>query len=276
MSLPFPIIDPVAIEIGPLAVRWYGLAYVAGLMLGYAYAKRICSTERLWGGKGTSITREHIEDFLLWAGVGVIVGGRLGFVLFYNAEFYLQNPVEILKVWNGGMAFHGGLAGVIVAIILYTRQKGLSFLSFCDVMATAAPFGLFFGRVANFINAELWGRTTDAPWAFVFPGGGDLPRHPSQLYEAALEGIVLWLIIRWITHSKLGLTRPGLAAGVFGIGYAASRIFVEFFREPDPQLGFLLGDFVTMGMILSTPVLLGGIALLLASRKTVTKIHKAP
>ena len=271
MSLPFPVIDPVALEIGPIAIRWYGLAYVAGLLLGYAYAKRICSTERLWGDKGSTITSEHIEDFLLWAGIGVILGGRLGFVLFYNADFYLQNPIEIFKVWNGGMAFHGGLAGVVVAIILYTREKGLSFLSFCDVMATAAPFGLFFGRLANFINAELWGRTTDVPWAFVFPGAGDHPRHPSQLYEAVLEGIMLWLLIRFLTHSKMSLTRPGLVAGVFGIGYALSRIFVEFFREPDPQLGFLFGGFITMGMILCIPVLLGGIALFLASRKSDNK-----
>ena len=271
MSLPFPIIDPIAIEIGPIAIRWYGLAYVAGLLLGYAYAKRICADERLWGKAGSSIKSQHIEDFLLWAGIGVILGGRLGFVLFYNADFYLQNPLEVVKIWNGGMSFHGGLAGVILAIILYTRKIGLPFLSFCDVMATAAPFGLFFGRLANFINAELWGRTTDVPWAFVFPDGGDIPRHPSQLYEAALEGIVLWIVIRWLTHSKLRLTRPGLVAGVFGIGYAASRILVEFFREPDPQLGFLFGGFVTMGMILSTLVLLGGIALLLASRKTINK-----
>ena len=268
MSLPYPIIDPIALEIGPIAIRWYGLAYVAGLLLGYAYAKRICNTERLWGERGPSIASEHIEDFLLWAGIGVIVGGRLGFVLFYNADFYLQNPLEVFKVWNGGMAFHGGLAGVVVAIILFTRKHSLSFLSFCDVMATAAPFGLFFGRVANFINAELWGRTTDVPWGFVFPGGGDLPRHPSQLYEAALEGIFLWLVLRLLTHSKSGLTRPGLVAGVFGIGYAASRIFVEFYREPDPQLGFLFGDFITMGMILSTPVLIGGIALIIASKKS--------
>lgn len=268
MSLAFPIIDPVAIEIGPVAIRWYGLAYVAGLLLGYVYAKRICVNDRLWGEKGSPIEREHIEDFLLWAGIGVILGGRLGFVLFYNPEFYLQNPLEIFKIWNGGMAFHGGLAGVIIAIILYARKRGISVLSFCDVMATAAPFGLFFGRIANFINAELWGRTTDVPWAFVFPGAGDSPRHPSQLYEAALEGIVLWLIIRWLTHSKLSLKRPGLVAAVFGIGYAASRIFVEFYREPDPQLGFLFGGFVTMGMLLSLLVLLGGIALLWMSNKS--------
>ena len=266
-AIPFPIIDPVAIELSPVVVRWYGLAYVAGLLLGYIYAKRICNTERLWVPAKNRITAEHMEDFLLWAGLGVILGGRLGFVLFYNFDFYLQNPLSIFKLWEGGMAFHGGLIGVVVAIILYTRFKGLSFLSFCDIMGTAAPFGLFFGRVANFINAELWGRTTDVPWAMVFPNGGELPRHPSQLYEAALEGLLLWLFIRFLTHHKDALKTPGLVAGVFGIGYAASRIFVEFFRQPDEQLGFLFGNFITMGMILSLPVMAGGIALLIASRK---------
>jgi len=267
MSLPFPVIDPIALEIGPVAIRWYGLAYVAGLLLGYAYAKRICATGKLWGKTEAPVTREHIEDFLVWAGIGVILGGRLGFVLFYNSDFYFENPLEIFKVWNGGMSFHGGLAGVIAAIILYTRKHRLSFLSFCDIMATAAPFGLFFGRLANFINTELWGRTTDVPWAFIFPGAGDIPRHPSQLYEAALEGILLWFIIRWVTHSRMGLTRPGLVAGIFGMGYGASRIFVEFFREPDAQLGFLYGNFLTMGMVLSTPVLLAGVFLFLVSFK---------
>lgn len=269
--LPFPTIDPIALEVGPVAIRWYGLAYVVGLLLGYFYTKRICRNEHLWGAKGPRIKAEHMEDFLLWAGIGVIGGGRLGFVLFYNPAFYLENPFEILKVWNGGMAFHGGLLGVVIATILYTRRKSISFLSFCDVLATAAPFGLFFGRIANFINAELWGRTSDVSWAMVFPGAGPDPRHPSQLYEAALEGLVLWLVIRWLTHSRLGLSRPGLVAGIFGVGYGASRIFVEFFREPDAQLGYLFGGFITMGMVLSLPVVLGGIAFLTASRKSISQ-----
>lgn len=267
MSLSFPIIDPIALEIGPIAIRWYGLAYVAGLLLGYDYAKRLCNDKTLWGKAETGITSVHMEDFLFWAGIGVILGGRLGFVLFYNLPFYLENPVEIAKVWNGGMSFHGGLTGVIAAILFYTRKHSLPFLSFCDIMAAAAPFGLFFGRLANFINAELWGRATEMPWGIVFPGAGPLPRHPSQLYEAALEGIFLWLLIRFLTHSRMKLAKPGFIAGVFGIGYAASRIFVEFFREPDAQLGFLFGNFVTMGMVLSALVLSGGIALLLVSRK---------
>ncbi|MEO1066221.1 MAG: prolipoprotein diacylglyceryl transferase [Pseudomonadota bacterium] len=264
--LPFPVIDPVAVELGPIAIRWYGLAYVVGLLLGYIYAKRICATPSLWRAEKPAVEKDHIEDFLLWAGIGVIVGGRLGFVAFYNTQFYLENPLEILKIWQGGMAFHGGLIGVIVAILLYTRRKNIAFLSFCDVMAVAAPFGLFFGRVANFINDELWGRVTDVPWAMVFPGAGPEPRHPSQLYEAALEGLVLWIILRWLTHSRQSLATPGLTAGIFGIGYASARIFVEFFRQPDPQLGFLFGGFATMGMILSVPVLIGGIALIAASR----------
>lgn len=266
-ALPFPIIDPIALEVGPIAIRWYGLAYVAGLVLGYIYTRRVTATSHIWKQAQSPLTPQHMEEFLVWAGLGVIIGGRLGFVLFYNTEFYFQNPIEILKVWKGGMAFHGGLLGVIVAILLYTRKNNLSFLSFCDVMATAAPFGLFFGRIANFINAELFGRVTDVPWAMVFPNGGPDPRHPSQLYEAALEGLVLWLIIRWMTHSKNSLHYPGLTAGVFGIGYGVSRIFIEFFREPDPQLGFLLGGFLTMGMLLSLPVVIGGIILLMISRK---------
>ncbi len=266
-ALSFPIIDPVAIEIGPIAIRWYGLAYVAGLLIGYVYAKSLCKKARLWAGNESAIQSIHIEDFLLWAGIGVILGGRLGFVLFYNPAFYFENPIEIFKIWNGGMAFHGGITGVIVAIFLYTRKKQLSFLSFCDVMAATAPFGLFFGRIANFINAELWGRVSDVPWAMVFPGAGAFPRHPSQLYEAALEGIILWLVIRFLTHHKKSFNRPGLTAGIFGIGYALSRIFVEFFREPDQQLGFLLGDFLTMGMLLSLPLFLGGLALIFFSKR---------
>lgn len=266
--LPFPTIDPVALELGPVVIRWYGLAYVAGLLLGYHYVKRICNNAQLWGGKGAPVTAHHMEDFLLWAGLGVIIGGRFGFIVFYNFDFYIENPLEVFKVWNGGMAFHGGLIGVVIAIIAYTRVKKIPFLSFCDIMGTAAPLGLFFGRIANFINGELWGRASDVPWAMVFPGAGNIARHPSQLYEAALEGLVLWLVIRLLTHSRLALIRPGLIAGVFGIGYGASRIFVEFFREPDPQLGLLLGGFLTMGMLLSLPVVIGGIAFLVASRRS--------
>lgn len=271
-ALPFPSIDPVLIEVGPIVVRWYALAYIAGILLGYWYSRRLCEVERLWAGNTPPVQARHIEDFVLWATLGIILGGRIGFVSFYDPAFYIANPSEIFKVWTGGMSFHGGLIGVCLAIFLYTRWQKIPLLSFCDLMGVAAPIGLFFGRIANFINGELYGRFTDVPWAIHFPEpgfpeGGPVARHPSQLYEAALEGLLLFLFLRWMSHSKLAFKRPGLVAGLFGMGYALSRIFVEFFREPDPQLGFLLGGFLTMGMLLSLPVLIIGVLLIINAKR---------
>ena len=256
-ALPFPDIDPVILSIGPLAIHWYGVGYVVGILFAWWYAKRLVTTPHLWSG--LPIKPEDIDDFLVWAAVGVVLGGRLGYVLFYDLARYLANPLDVLAVWQGGMSFHGGLIGTTLAMILFARSRGIGVWSMFDVIAAGAPVGLGLVRVANFINSELWGRPTDLPWAVEFPNGGPLPRHPSQLYEAALEGIVLFLVLRVLSHSRLKLRQPGFVAGAFAAGYGLCRIVVEFFREPDPQLGHLWGGWLTMGMVLSLPMVLAGI-----------------
>lgn len=252
LTLPFPAIDPVALEIGPLVIRWYSLAYIFGLILAWRYCRRLAARSP------ADIAPNAFDDFLLWATVGVVVGGRLGYVLFYKPGYYLSQPQEILVLWQGGMSFHGGLAGVIVAALLFTWRRKIPPLAFGDILACAAPIGLLLGRLANFINGELYGRASDVPWAMVFPGGGPLPRHPSQLYEAALEGLVL-LIALYVLVRMGGLARRGLALGCFLMGYAASRMFVELFREPDAHIGALVAN-TTMGQWLSLPMLLAGLA----------------
>ena len=257
LAIPFPMIDPVAFEIGPLAVRWYGLAYFVSILLGWRYARRLASDRRLWGGRPGPITAAEIDDFLLWATLGIVVGGRAGYALFYQPGGFLDDPLAFFRVWEGGMSFHGGMLGTILAIVLFSLKRRIPVLSFLDVAAAATPIGLFFGRIANFINGELYGRPSSVPWAMVFPGGGPEPRHPSQLYEAALEGIALFLILRLLTHGAHALRYPGVVGGAFVGCYGLARIAVEFFREPDPQLGFIAG-FLTMGMVLSIPMLLVG------------------
>ncbi|HZY48491.1 MAG TPA: prolipoprotein diacylglyceryl transferase, partial [Devosia sp.] len=252
--LPFPDIDPVAFSIGPLAVRWYALAYVFGLLLALAYAKRLVRRPELWGAAGPPVTPQQLDDFLLWATLGVVVGGRLGYVLFYNLPHYLSHPLAILEVWHGGMSFHGGFLGVIVASWLYSRHQGIRLDRLLDLAATGVPIGLGLGRLANFINGELYGRPTSVPWAMVFPNGGPEPRHPSQLYEALLEGLVLFIVIKIATDRYHALVRPGLVAGIFALGYGLARFFVEFFREPDAQIGPVIG-FLTAGMLLSVPLM---------------------
>lgn len=264
-TLAFPSIDPVLINIGPLPIRWYALAYIAGLLLGWAYARLLVSRKSLWGGT-SPLNFENIDDLLVYAALGVILGGRLGYVLFYNAGFYFAHPAEIPAVWKGGMSFHGGLAGTIFAIYFLAKRKKLPVLSLFDVCAAAVPIGIFLGRIANFIKPELWGRPSDVSWAMVFPGAGPLPRHPSQLYEAALEGVVLFFVL--YAAVRMGaLQRPGLLAGIFAVGYGIARITCEFFREPDPQLGYLFGG-ATMGMLLSLPLIAAGLlAIVLVCRK---------
>jgi phosphatidylglycerol:prolipoprotein diacylglycerol transferase len=264
LALPFPVFDPVAVQVGPLAIRWYALAYIAGILLGWWYARWLVGRDSLWGGRPRPKTRD-LDDLVTWVTVGIVVGGRLGFVLVYNPGYYLQHPLEALMIWQGGMAFHGGLVGVVVAVLLFARARGVSAVAILDVLAAVVPIGLFFGRVANFINGELWGRVADVPWAMVFPGAGPEPRHPSQLYQAGMEGIALFLVLAIAV--RLGaLRRPGLALGLFGAGYGVARIIGEFFRMPDAQLGFLWGP-LTMGMLLSLPmVILGGFAILNALR----------
>ncbi len=259
LVLPFPVIDPVAIAVGPIAIRWYALAYIVGILLAWGYMKRLIKAEALW--RGTSRPAPvAIDDFVVWATLGIVLGGRLGYVLFYNSAHYLQHPLDALRIWSGGMSFHGGFLGVVVAMVLFARSRGLRILTLFDLAGAAAPIGLFFGRIANFVNGELWGRPTDVPWAMVFPDAGPEPRHPSQLYEAALEGVVLFFVLRLATQRFRTLAHPGLTAGLFAAGYGIARTIVEFFRMPDAQIGFLSFG-ATMGMALSAPMILGGAAL---------------
>ena len=261
LAIAFPVFDPIAIQIGPIAIRWYALAYIGGIVLGWIYARALLKNERLWGGP-PPISLPQFDDFILWVTVGIIVGGRTGYVLFYNLGFFIQHPAEIFELWKGGMSFHGGFLGCVAAVMLFARKNNISILSLGDITTAVGPIGLFLGRLANFINSELWGRTADPslPWAMVFPNGGPLPRHPSQLYEAALEGIVLFTVLAVMI--RLGaLKRPGLILGSFIAVYALARIAGEMFREPDPQLGFLWGG-LTMGMLLSVPMIIAGLILI--------------
>ena len=255
-ALVFPHLDPVAIEIGPLQIRWYALAYIAGLVLGWRYCLYLA------GRSPHGIKRQDVDDFLSWATVGVVLGGRLGYILFYKPSYYFAHPLEIFAVWHGGMSFHGGALGVIVAIVWFCLRRKIPMFAFADIIVCAVPIGLFFGRIANFINAELWGRPSDVPWAMIFPTDPlHLPRHPSQLYEAAMEGLVLFVVLTSLQFGTRMRDRPGALSGVFLIGYAIARIIGEFFREPDAFLGFLVFG-ATMGQLLSIPLALAGLYLI--------------
>ena len=254
LAIPFPAIDPVLISIGPFAIRWYALAYIVGIVLGWRLVRRLVQRP------GWKPTPEAIDDLVFYVTLGIILGGRIGYVLFYQPGHYLTQPLDMLAVWRGGMSFHGGLVGVLVATWLFARKQGYAFFELTDALAVATPIGLFLGRIANFINAELWGRVTDMPWGVVFPTAGPEPRHPSQLYEAGLEGLVLFAVMLWFARQPYGPTVRGRLSGIFLIGYAVARILVEFFREPDVQIGFLFGG-ITMGQLLSLPMLAFGIFL---------------
>jgi phosphatidylglycerol:prolipoprotein diacylglycerol transferase len=259
-ALPFPNIDPVIVTIGPLAIHWYGVGYIVGILFAWWYAKRLITNPKLWADGVLPMKPEDLDDFIVWAAIGVVLGGRTGYVLFYDLPRYLANPLDIFAVWQGGMSFHGGMLGTILAMVLFSHSRKIRTWSLLDVVAAGVPVGLGLVRLANFINSELWGRVSTMPWAVEFPNGGPFARHPSQLYEALLEGLVLFLVLRFFTHSRLKLKTPRFVAGVFVCGYGLSRIFVEFFREPDAQLGYLLGTgWLTMGMILSLPMVLFGI-----------------
>ncbi|WP_119300489.1 prolipoprotein diacylglyceryl transferase [Dongia deserti] len=251
----FPEFDPVALQIGPIAIRWYALAYIVGILLAWRYC--------IWQAQlpPQRVSRTQFDDLLFWVTIGIIAGGRLGQVLLWEPSVYLANPLEIFKIWKGGMAFHGGLIGVIVAIVLYARSQKLSPFAFSDVIAVSAPIGLFLGRVANFVNGELVGRPTDVPWAFIFPHIDNVPRHPSQLYQAALEGIVLFLFLFWAARQQRIRERLGMMTGLFLIGYAIARSIGEVFREPEVSLGAY--SFVTWGQILSVPMFLFGLYLVM-------------
>jgi phosphatidylglycerol---prolipoprotein diacylglyceryl transferase len=279
-AIPFPAIDPIAVAIGPFAVRWYALAYIVGLLIGWRYC--------IWlaGAPPRLIERRDLDDFLVWATLGVVLGGRLGYVLFYNFSYYSQHPIEALYLWHGGMSFHGGALGVILAIVLFTRARAIPNVAFADLICAAVPIGLLFGRIANFINGELFGRITDVRWAMIFPNGTlpaaavppqyrdlceavamglNCPRHPSQLYEAFCEGILLFLLL-FIAERRGARWRPGILSGLFLAGYAAARMSGELFRQPDSQLGFLIFG-TTMGQLLSLPLLLAGIAMIWWARR---------
>jgi phosphatidylglycerol:prolipoprotein diacylglycerol transferase len=256
----FPNFDPVLLQIGPFAIRWYALAYVATILLGWRYVVANVRNAKLWTHRPPPANAEQIDDLILWLTLGVIVGGRLGHVVFYTPSMIWTDPVEILKTWHGGMSFHGGALGVLVAGLAFARAKKIDALRLGDVIVAAEPIGGFLVRIANFINGELWGRPTTVPWGMVFPGAGPLPRHPSQLYEAALEGVAMFLLLRWATHGKKWLNRRGVVMGLFLTGYGLIRISLENVREPDSYMPhFPLG--LTMGMMLSAPMVLIGVYL---------------
>jgi phosphatidylglycerol---prolipoprotein diacylglyceryl transferase len=267
-AIPFPEIGAIIFEIGPFAIRWYALAYIVGLLIGWRYCVWLARKPPVL------ITKLQIDDFLVWATIGVILGGRLGYVLFYQPGQFLARPLEILQVWHGGMSFHGGVAGVIIALVLFARRRKIPLLALCDIVTAAVPIGLFLGRLANFVNAELYGRPTDVPWAMVFPGDPlALPRHPSQLYEAGLEGILLFVVLFVLMNKESIRRRHGLVTGVFLAGYALARIFVEFFREPDSFLGFIAAG-TTMGQWLSLPMLIAGAYLIRRACRVEPQIAK--
>ena len=257
----FPQFDPVIVQIGPFGIRWYALAYIAGLVLGWRLLRRLVQQPP------AVATAVQADDFLTWATLGVVLGGRLGYVLFYQPSVYLAHPLQIFAVWEGGMSFHGGALGVITAIVWFCRRNAIPLLGFADRVVVTVPIGLGLGRIANFINGELWGRPAPdwLPWAMIFPNGGAIPRHPSQLYEALLEGLVLFLVMFALSRRETLRMRSGWLSGAFLIGYGIARITGEFFREPDVFLGYLIGG-VTMGQLLCIPMLIAGAWLILRAR----------
>ncbi len=267
-TFPYPVFDPVALRLGPLEVRWYALAYIAAILIGWWYAARAVRTENLWATGQSRPTVQHFDDVIVFVTLGVVLGGRLAYVLFYDPLRFMAEPWEIPAIWHGGMSYHGGFLGALLALILFARAKALPVLTLLDVAAAAAPLGSLFGRIANFIKPELWGRPSDVSWAMVFPDprAGDVPRHPSQLYQALLEGLILFIVLQILVRLG-GFKRPGFVAGAFGAGYGVARIIGEFFREPDPQLGFIFGGVATMGMLLSLPMVIAGVWLMMRARK---------
>jgi phosphatidylglycerol---prolipoprotein diacylglyceryl transferase len=264
-AIPFPGIDPVALSLGPISIKWYGLAYMAGILLGWFYITYLLKQPRLWARETPPFEPARGDDLLLYVTLGVILGGRLGQVLLYDPGYYFAHPADIVKVWQGGMSFHGALVGSGLAILIFARTYAVNARSVMDLCCAAVPFGLILGRVANFINSEHWGRPADVAWAVVFPNGGDAGRHPSQLYEAALEGVVMLILMRVMTHSVLGLKRPGLVTGVWLVWYAVARTICEFFREPESVHALNLGP-LTAGQLYSLPMLLLGLWFIWSAR----------
>ena len=257
LVIPYPAVDPVALQIGPVAIKWYGLAYAAGLLLGWLYIKRLLARGSLWRDGKAPFPPATADDLFVWVALGVVIGGRLGHILLYEPGHYLRNPLEILQIWHGGMAFHGGMVGTIIAMWLFARYMRVQALSVMDLVSAAVPIGLFFGRIANFINAEVMGTVTDAPWAMIFPGVGPLPRHPVQLYEALLEGALLFLILRWLIVARGALKTPGIIGGAFLVGYGLFRIVCELFK--DEYRGLFGWPDLTSGMAYSVPMIIAGL-----------------
>jgi len=259
LLLPYPVIDPVLLSLGPFAIRWYALAYIAGLIAGWALVRHIVASERYWNGRPRP-TAESVDDLLVYCALGVVIGGRLGAVLLWSPAAYLADPLEIFAIWHGGMAFHGGMIGVFVGVLLFSWRYRTPWLTTLDLASLVAPLGIFLGRIANFIKPELWGRPTDVSWAMIFPGSDLQPRHPSQLYEAALEGVANFAAL-WLFARNGGLQRRGLITGAFGVFYGAARIFCEQYRDPDPN-PFGFGAAVTFGMVLSAPMIVLGLGMM--------------
>lgn len=260
LTLPFPAIDPVLVSFGPVAVRWYGLAYLFGILLGWFYITRLVRTDSLWKKDQMRPNSEQIGDFVIWAVLGIVGGGRLGYALLYEPAYFIAIPSALFKLWEGGMSFHGGFLGMILAMLGFAYWHRVPVWTLFDLVAAAAPIGLFFGRIANFINGELWGWPTDLPWGIVFPNAGPLPRHPSQLYEAALEGILLFFLLRFLTHSLYKLQTPGFVAGALTAGYSCARIISELFRVPDTpdSVVLIFGYELSRGTLYSLPMLVVG------------------
>lgn len=253
----YPNINPVAIDLGVIQIHWYGLMYLIGFAIAWALARLRATSKGFY--------KAQVEDLLFYSALGVIIGGRLGYALFYDLAANLDNPTNVLKIWQGGMSFHGGLLGVLLAMWLFTRKSGKSFFEITDFIAPMVPLGLLFGRIGNFINGELWGKVSEVPWAMVFPGAGALPRHPSQLYQGLMEGLLLFILLWWFSSKP----RPRAAvSGLFLAGYGAFRFMVEFVRVPDPQYGYLAFDWLTMGQVLCLPMILAGIAMMIWAYKT--------
>lgn len=271
-GLNFPNISPIALSIGPLHIHWYGIGYAVAILFAYYYARYLLRKSPLWANNCPPFKPEKLDDLLIYAPLGIVVGGRLAYVLFYDLPYYITHPIDIIKIWDGGMSFHGGLIGASLAIYFVARRNAISLWSLFDLMACAAPFGIGLVRICNFINSELWGRVTNVSWGVKFPNGGYdqygnlLVRHPSQIYEALLEGLVLFIIL-WVARTKFkSLAKPAQITGLFLTFYSIFRIFVEFFRQPDIQLGFLYGQWLTMGILLTLPILMLGIILLIYSK----------
>ena len=266
-ALAFPNIDPIALSIGPLSVHWYGIGYVVGIMFAWWWARKLVMKPALWPNVNPRISVADLDDFVVWITLGVVLGGRIGYILFYDFGEVLTNPLRAFEIWKGGMSFHGGFLGSALAMFVFAKKRGLPVWGLLDAVTAGVPIGLGLVRVTNFINDELWGRASDMPWAVMFPSGGGIARHPSQLYEAFFEGVVLFAVLCLFVFVFKKLKSPGFITATFTAGYGIARIVVEFFREPDAKLGFLVGDWVTMGMILSLPMVLAGFCVMFIKRR---------